>query len=87
MATYIGKWPDYEDGYDAGFADAERLQCRASRLAAFGAIRRAAALARAHDRDAETAKRFKDARASRKQRAQAKEIRAAIRAAIGSGKA
>lgn len=66
--------------YQSGADDARRAADHATRVAAFGAIRRAATIARENDRDWET---MRDPAAS----AAAYDVRRAIRAAIGSDKA
>ena len=67
---------EYEQGYRDGAADAANLKRIEHRIAAFGAIRRAAEVARLADEDN-----------SYTAHVAAKEIRRAIRAAIRSPKA
>lgn len=82
MVTYNGKWPDYKDGYAAGYAEAESLRLYANRLAAFGAIRRAAKVARRIERDTT----WDDVDDGLGDLITAAGIREAIRAAIASEK-
>ena len=80
---------DYLDGYEAGLAFMLKGEREHQRLAAFGAIRRAAEVARHHDNEGriiECASTDFAKRLAAEHFCLGKAVRRAIRAAIGSDK-